>query len=194
MLLYGIGFLLLVFTVQLSKSFSIPLEKPNNISEVPICHGRTYCEHTTYYPTGAVLEELERNPHLRDYANTDEMVFSESSSELDEEPLCVSMEQIIFPKSGITKGLEWKYIVNHETLTQSVHVETCLEENKSCRVIEGFAEGYYTECKQKYIYRQLLALKEDGSISPEYFQFPASCCCHIKFLADKFLLSFKSNN
>ncbi|CAK9816211.1 Protein spaetzle [Anthophora quadrimaculata] len=110
--------------------------------------------------------------------------------ELEEEPLCVSTEQIIFPKLGVTKHMEWKYIINHENLTQSVRIETCLEQGKPCRVIEGFAEGYYTKCKQKYIYRQLLTIAEDGSIARESFRFPTSCCCHIDFQADKFLHSF----
>ncbi|KOC60739.1 Protein spaetzle, partial [Habropoda laboriosa] len=159
------------------------------------CKHKTYCEDTPHYPTEIILLALEKNPQLRDYANSDEMdIYPQSEYEPEEEPLCVSAEKIIFPKLGVTKDSEWKYIVNHENLVQSVRIETCLEQEKPCRVIEGFAEGYYTKCKQKYIYRQLLAVTTDGSINHESFRFPASCCCHIEFQAHKFLDSFHSRN
>ncbi|XP_076240525.1 spaetzle domain-containing protein [Calliopsis andreniformis] len=133
-----------------------------------------------------VNKALQKNPHLRNYSNADEMD-SKLENNPEEEPLCVSTEQVVFPKSGMTKNEEWKYIVNHGNLTQSVRIEICLEENKPCRVIEGFAEGYVSMCRQKYIYRQLFAVAEDGSIVRESFRFPASCCCHIEFQGDNFL-------
>lgn len=51
-------------------------------------------------------------------------------------------------------------------------------------MIDGFAEGYITTCKQKYIYRELSALSDNGEIVRDYFRFPASCCCHVQFNAD----------
>ncbi|KZC10359.1 Protein spaetzle, partial [Dufourea novaeangliae] len=96
-------------------------------------------------------------------------------------------ELIVFPKSGLTKRNKWMYIVNHKNLTQAVRIETCMEEDKPCRIIEGFAEGYVSKCRQKYIYRQLLAVFPDGSINHESFRFPVSCCCHVEFQGDRFL-------
>ncbi|CAK9831447.1 Protein spaetzle [Anthophora retusa] len=186
---------MLIFEISFSKSFVVHNVTPKDYSQVTkpvsICEHETYCEDTLNYPIDTILQALEKNPQLRDYANSDEMdTYTQMKDELEEEPLCVSTEQIIFPKLGVTKDMEWKYIVNHKNLTQSVRIETCLEQGKPCRVIEGFAEGYYTKCKQKYIYRQLLAIAEDGSINRESFRFPTSCCCHIDFQADKFLHSF----
>lgn len=51
-------------------------------------------------------------------------------------------------------------------------------------MIDGFAEGYKTICKQKFIYRELAAVGSDGNIVKDQFRFPSSCCCHIKFIGD----------
>ncbi|XP_076754268.1 spaetzle domain-containing protein [Xylocopa sonorina] len=179
-------------------AYSTCKTKPNKpflaIRPVETCKHRKYCEHTPYYPTDIVLDALRKDPNIQNYANRDEIDVNINSNEDPEEQLCASTEQIIFPKLGVTKKAEWKYIVNHESFTQSVRIETCLEQDRPCKMIEGFAEGYYTKCKQKYIYRELLALTPNGSISRESFQFPASCCCHIQFQADKFLRSVNSKN
>lgn len=50
-------------------------------------------------------------------------------------------------------------------------------EGASCSVISGFAAGYETSCKQKFIFRELLSISENGSVAPDTFRFPASCCC-----------------
>lgn len=101
----------------------------------------------------------------------------------DVEALCLSIERVVYPKSGETINKNWLFIVNEQNFTQGVRIETCVEEDGSCKVIDGFAEGYTTSCKQKYIYRELSALGPDGTISREYFRFPASCCCHVQFTA-----------
>nr|XP_012144355.1 PREDICTED: protein spaetzle isoform X1 [Megachile rotundata]XP_012144356.1 PREDICTED: protein spaetzle isoform X1 [Megachile rotundata]XP_012144357.1 PREDICTED: protein spaetzle isoform X1 [Megachile rotundata]XP_012144358.1 PREDICTED: protein spaetzle isoform X1 [Megachile rotundata] len=162
-------------------------------SQASKCKNKTYCEVTPYYPTDIVINALQENPHLRNYENNDEVdILKEDKDVLDEEPLCLSLEQVVFPKSGETKNLEWRYIVNHENFKQSVRIETCLEKGQKCRVIGSFAEGYYTKCKQKFIYRQLMAVSANGSIYQESFRFPASCCCHVEFRADEFLKSINS--
>lgn len=49
-------------------------------------------------------------------------------------------------------------------------------------MIDGFAEGYRTTCKQKYIYRELAAMDANSNkIIKSQFSFPSSCCCHVKF-------------
>ncbi|XP_076618909.1 spaetzle domain-containing protein [Colletes latitarsis] len=201
-LLEGGMLLLLVFEVyghpQQSNTILQSL-KPSerlrrDLDRVPSCKNKTFCEVIPYYPTELVRNALQKNPHLRFYINRDELdASSRQEDEIEEESLCVSTEQIVFPKSGITKSHEWKYIVNHENLTQSVRIETCLEVDKPCKMIEGFAEGYVTRCRQKYIYRQLVAVSADGSINRESFRFPVSCCCHIEFQGDKFLKAYHSN-
>lgn len=56
----------------------------------------------------------------------------------------------------------------------------------SCSVIGEIAAGYKTVCKQKYIYRELASVLEDGSIVPDSFRFPSSCCCHAVFTGNPF--------
>lgn len=45
---------------------------------------------------------------------------------------------------------------------------------------DSFPYGYTTECKQKFIYRQLLALNEQGQEVKESFKLPACCKCMIR--------------
>lgn len=45
---------------------------------------------------------------------------------------------------------------------------------------ESFPYGYTTECKQKYIYRHLLALNERGEQVKDLFRLPACCKCIIR--------------
>lgn len=59
-------------------------------------------------------------------------------------------------------------------------------EGASCNVISEIAAGYKTVCKQKYIYRELASVLEDGSIVPDSFRFPSSCCCHAVFTGNPF--------
>ncbi|XP_076162189.1 spaetzle domain-containing protein [Ptiloglossa arizonensis] len=195
--------LLLIFEVQGDPQESnTVLQKPELIDDqdqifdsVPTCEHKTFCEITPHYPTDMVRDALKKHPHLQFYVNSDEIdIPAQSEDWPEEEPLCVSTERVVFPKSGITKEQKWKYIVNHENFTQSVRIETCMEEDKPCKVIEGFAEGYVTKCRQKYIHRQLLAVGADGTINSESFRFPASCCCHIEFQGDKFLKTLDINN
>lgn len=51
----------------------------------------------------------------------------------------------------------------------------------------AFAEGYKTSCKQKYIYRELVAMSASGQIVKDQFSFPSSCCCHVKFTGNPHL-------
>lgn len=57
-------------------------------------------------------------------------------------------------------------------------------DGQECNMIQGFAEGYKTSCKQKYIYRELAAVGSSGNIVKDQFRFPSSCCCHVKFIGD----------
>ncbi|XP_074029040.1 uncharacterized protein isoform X2 [Leptinotarsa decemlineata] len=49
--------------------------------------------------------------------------------------------------------------------------------DKPCDILVDLPAGYTTSCKQKYIYRRLLALDGSGSVYPDSFQIPTACCC-----------------
>ncbi|KAF3428514.1 hypothetical protein E2986_12896 [Frieseomelitta varia] len=117
---------------------------------------------------------------------------TQDENEPETESLCPSTEEIVVPKSGLTRDGIWMYILNDNNLNQSIRIEQCLERDRSCRMISGLAHGYYTQCKQRYTYRQLWALNNEGAIVQDSFLFATSCCCHVKFRTDKFLKSFET--
>merc|ERR1712037_295581 len=54
-------------------------------------------------------------------------------------------------------------------------VERCLREGETCNIASA---GYdSTVCRQKYSYRRLLALGEDGEQYVDSFRFPSCCIC-----------------
>ncbi|XP_077266047.1 protein spaetzle-like [Temnothorax americanus] len=149
---------------------------------------QTYCEDVPNYPQEFVNRMLAANSSLLHYASED---FKESglTPKIDDQetPLCLSMEKLIHPKTAVNKDDVWLYILQSEEpkFSQGLRIEACSEENAKCEVIDGFAEGYITMCKQKYIYRELTAISETGEIIRDYFRLPASCCCHIEYKAGK---------
>lgn len=48
---------------------------------------------------------------------------------------------------------------------------------KQCEMTQNFPLGYETKCKQKYIYRQLLAINENGNTVKDLFRLPSCCQC-----------------
>lgn len=56
----------------------------------------------------------------------------------------------------------------------------CRGENRPCAFTDSFPYGYITECKQKFIYRHLLALDEHGETIKNLFRLPACCKCVIR--------------
>jgi len=62
-----------------------------------------------------------------------------------------------------------------ENFVQAVKVERCLREGETCNIASA---GYdSTVCRQKYSYRRLLALGEDGEQYVDSFRFPSCCIC-----------------
>lgn len=162
----------------------IPTSKPNKIplGPVPICHGLTFCERASYYPEEIINEAIQQNDSIKYLATEDTLPsLVERIDATDDTPLCVSHEKVIFPQSAESKNKEWFFVVNQDNFKQGVRIETCNNENHSCSIGDNLPEGYKTMCKQKFIYRQLAAISDNGEINPEMFRFPSSCCCHLKF-------------
>lgn len=49
-------------------------------------------------------------------------------------------------------------------------------ENRPCDAISGYVP-FTTICKQKYVYRRMLALSVEGSVTFDTFLFPSGCSC-----------------
>ncbi|KYN16655.1 Protein spaetzle [Trachymyrmex cornetzi] len=156
-----------------------------NHTEVTRCDytKQTFCEDVPDYPQEFVNQMLAKNSNLIHYAYEDVIALSPRLDN-EEEPLCLSTERLIRPKTAINMKNQWMYIVQAgENFFQSIRIETCIEQDRKCRMIDDFAEGYVTMCKQKYIYRELSAISQGGDIVRDYFRLPASCCCHVHFQA-----------
>ncbi|XP_066581468.1 uncharacterized protein [Prorops nasuta] len=172
-------------TIQSDGKIFFPDDRPviqkNPLRQAPICKGKTYCEDAPYYPEDVVNTAVRMDSSLPNLATVDITEVVQRFDITDDTPLCLSTEQVIYPKSAESRRKEWLFVVNQANFTQGVRIETCMEENSECKIFDSFAEGYKTMCKQKYIYRQLAAVSVDGKVIPEMFRFPSSCCCHVKF-------------
>lgn len=152
------------------------------------CHS-TFCENVTNYPTQLVNAAIARNSSLRFLENVDE-ILSDPVPDIEhrikpaDEKLCDYVEHLVYPQTAQNKEKQWLFVVNLDGLKQRIRVEICLNDGQECNVIKGFAENYKTTCKQKFIYRELLAVGSNGNIVKDQFRFPSSCCCHIKNTAD----------
>ncbi|XP_076752327.1 uncharacterized protein LOC143424250 [Xylocopa sonorina] len=147
---------------------------------LPSCKGSTYCEYADSYPEDVVTRALQRNETLKYLANEEVIIDIEQRINMDETVLCPSTEEIVYPREAMNKDNEWKIIINQHNFKQGVRVEKCSQESSNCKLINGFAQGYKTICKQKYVYKQLRALSANDVID-DNFKFPASCCCHVSF-------------
>jgi hypothetical protein len=51
---------------------------------------------------------------------------------------------------------------------------------EKCSLSEAFPAGYTTACEQKYIYRRLLAVADQGNTVMDEFRLPSCCACTVK--------------
>ncbi|XP_015127850.1 uncharacterized protein LOC107048917 [Diachasma alloeum] len=151
----------------------------------PTCRRGTFCEDTPSYPIELINRAIRSDTNLKYLQVKDELEATVSlrTSGL-EEVLCESKKQLVRPRVAKNKNSEWRYIVNTDNFTQAIGVETCDNNDSPCKLVDNFAGGYRTMCKQNYIYRELVAVGSDNKIATEKFQIPASCCCHVQFIGD----------
>ncbi|XP_018369245.1 PREDICTED: uncharacterized protein LOC108765174 isoform X1 [Trachymyrmex cornetzi] len=168
-----------------------------SMSETPMlptltCRKSTFCENVADYPRQLVNSAIQRNISLRFLESVDTVDSMSDIGDVEqridtvsrESVLCPIREQVVYPQTAQNKENQWLFIVNQDDLKQGIRIEVCLNEGQECNMVEGFAEGYKTSCKQKYIYRELAAVGSDGNIFKDQFRFPSSCCCHVKFTGD----------
>ena len=97
--------------------------------------------------------------------------------------LCGAVGSYVYPKRGRNKDDRFRFIINAPELRyiQAVRIEKCRETGSSCRLRGGLSFedfGVRTVCRQKYTYRKMLALAEDGSEEVDLFKFPSCCICY----------------
>ncbi|XP_022203628.2 neurotrophin 1 isoform X2 [Nilaparvata lugens] len=161
---------------------------PNNTT--PKCvdptSGSTFCEQIDEYPDSIIADVVQKRRTQFQTFFGDDVVTNELFNRIDDNlrqmSLCVSREQVIFPKLALNKDDIWKYIVNvNETYRQGIRVEQCSKENKACLFSEFFPRPSKATCKQKFIYRKLIAINSLGEPEPDAFMFPSCCSCVLEY-------------
>lgn len=100
---------------------------------IPKCaKGSTFCEEVDQYPAKHIEALLSKEHKKYEELFGSDLVIQEdvknrfSNGIQDEESLCTSTEEIIYPQSGLTKDNTWMFIVNYKNYTQGVRVEKCM--------------------------------------------------------------------
>lgn len=134
-----------------------------------------FCTTHTGYPLDYVEYLLEKHVNVLGYAfgSDNQYAASKKSTESD---LCASHSEVIYPTTGVTADGKELFIFNTRKQKQGVMISVCANEGASCHDTgENFT--YRTQCEQRYIYRELLALSVEGVPIKEKFKFPAFCTC-----------------
>ncbi|XP_017101188.2 protein spaetzle isoform X2 [Drosophila bipectinata] len=96
--------------------------------------------------------------------------------------LCRVTPRTIFPKMGLTTQNNWELIVNTDEFKQAIQIEECEVPDAPCDFTDSFPNGYRSSCKQHYMTRNLISIKDEGPLdpSPESFRIPSCCKCVLK--------------
>lgn len=140
---------------------------------------QNYCTSHNGYPVELLERLLRQNEKYVDSFISDELVLviGERMGFSSEVNLCDSYEEVVYPTIGKTESGD-KFIFNTPNHKQGVRINRCQNPGKSCTMTESFPTGYRTECKQHYVYRELVSLGNDGnSLVREKFKMPACCSC-----------------
>ncbi|KDR17073.1 protein spaetzle-like isoform X2 [Zootermopsis nevadensis] len=134
------------------------------------------CENADNYPQDYVRRLFLKNVTNSYAFGTDLMDINLRINPDEEVSLCPSMEQVVYPKMAQSKDDKWLFVINQDTYIQGIRIEKCARQG-SCTFAENFPSGYTTSCQQKYVYRKLLALGEDGKPVTDSFRLPSCCSC-----------------
>ncbi|XP_037921156.1 protein spaetzle-like isoform X2 [Hermetia illucens] len=172
---------------QTTRDVDLPAEgQIESLSGIrPICNenNKHFCTYVENYPTELLQSYLETQQNKFEEIFGDDLVPPPSinlTQRIDapgEEPMCASVERLIYPQAGFTRDNSWSIIVNQPNYTQGVRVEECVNAGSSCAMADSFPIGYRTQCKQKYIFRRLLALTPEGRVTRDLFKLPSCCKC-----------------
>ncbi|XP_018321852.1 protein spaetzle-like isoform X2 [Agrilus planipennis] len=169
-------------------------DESDSIIRPPKCRSDdTFCEEVDYYPTQQLTRILSRASVDKGFFGEDEAPpeIANRLGETEDMFFCTSLEKVISPKVAKNKNDKWRYIVNIDTdkYVQKIRVEVCSNPNGPCNLLSDPPSGYIVFCKQKFMFRRLLAVTDTGTPEPDTFQLPSACCCAYKRDPD-FLVSF----
>ncbi|KAG4068441.1 hypothetical protein HA402_004781 [Bradysia odoriphaga] len=142
--------------------------------------GSTFCEKIENYPSTEVTSILSETNKYSELFGSDSVntmtIGNRFGEEDDEEQLCASQIRLVYPQAGLTRDNTWRYIVNQQNYTQGIRVDECVH-TRQCNMMHQLPFGLKSHCKQKYVYRQLVAIDEDGNTVKDLFKIPSCCTC-----------------
>ncbi|KAF5304385.1 hypothetical protein FQA39_LY09764 [Lamprigera yunnana] len=166
---------------------SLPEERSRTLSKVrfpessrrngflpeDVCN-ETFCEHVPSYPFERIREIMKQTIESIGFFGVDEEPAENRSGDYS---LCPSIQKVIYPKAAKNNHHEWRYIINQgERQVQGVRVEICVHFGE-CRIFDTPPHGIRLGCIQKYMYRRLLTLSDNGEVKADTFPIPTACCC-----------------
>lgn len=145
------------------------------------CKDRSYCQNVTNYPQSHIEKLISENlDKFVDVFGSDVVegdVITRDDESNDEVKLCDSYEEVIYPQSAQREdGSSW-FVVNTDKHKQGIRIVRCLNAMKPCKMLDNFPNNYRSECKQNYVFREMIALTPEGAAEKEKFKFPACCSC-----------------
>lgn len=141
-----------------------------------------FCSSGDNYPIDYVQFILHKHWHMLSFAFHTDAIDPDESTALDstvqtETKMCNSYDEIVYPTSAQNMDGKNRFIINTPEHQQGVRISICREKNEECQVSLQFL--YRTQCQQRFVYRELLALSSDGVPIKDKFKFPSFCTCKI---------------
>lgn len=129
------------------------------------------------YPLKYMEYLLQKHSHSLGYAfgSDDQYVAENTVAETTtQSDLCASHSEVLYPTTGRTADGNELYIFNTNK-QQGVMISICENQGASCHESDQLANR--TQCQQRFVYRELLALSPEGVPIKEKFRFPSFCTC-----------------
>lgn len=142
----------------------------------------TFCTKDDSYPLDLVESILQQNLNKYDYFfGSDEIPQSvvNRDSNMDDIELCESYTDVIYPQSGENEKGVKVFIFNTENHKQGVRVSMCKHSGKACNNIISVPNDHHTECRQEYVYKELLSISPEKAPIKDKFKFPVCCSCAV---------------
>lgn len=186
------------FPTSKEAAVSSPSLPRSFIADVSKCakHKQNYCTEDDNYPTEYIDYLVRKHWQVLAHAFSSDSIPNKHRGsdvrlnrikrslvrDVHGNNLCDSDEQIIYPQSGKRTDGSELYILNTPEYKQGVSTTTCKHMGKSCRLTENTHNFHRTECKQHYVYHELMAISPDGVPVRDKFVFPSYCSCTVNYV------------
>lgn len=158
-----------------------PSEMPTGEPMRPMdCLGVTpdtkLCKEVVNYPRNAIDAIINRS-NIRYQSNEDSIsneIVQRGGFET-ETRFCSTVEEVIHPQSGVNKQDHPLFIVNQDNFKQGIRIERCTHNNE-CAMAKNFPLGYRSQCRQRYMYRELYVF-ENNELKTDRVKIPSCCEC-----------------